>query len=253
MPVHSPKQTFELFFTPRSPVLFLLGALALGVAGNMLSDLAKQYFAPHEETGRLWLILIVALVGLVGLVGLAFSAGVIRQRWLEPPIYRVLDFSKPEKARGLIAFVSLSERAHLEKALDYHEPQLEWVWLIATSETEAMAEELRQAYESAGFQIKVQPLAHPFELLKIKEVVEHIYATQLEGLPETEVVADFTGGTKPMSAAMIFACLSPTRRLQYVPADYQDNKRVPRDPVEYVIDYGSLGQVAPAVRLPQKG
>ena len=36
------------------------------------------------------------------------------------------------------------------------------------------------------------------------------------GLDETDVIADLTGGTVIMSCAMIFACLSPQRDMEYV-------------------------------------
>lgn len=244
MKQRSPKQYFELFFSSRSPIYFLLGALALAVAGNMLSDLAKHYFAPQDEAGRLWLILIGSLAGLGGLVLLAFSAGVIRRRLDEPFVYRVIDFSKPIKARGLIGFVSTNESAHLKKALEYHGDQLERVWLIASDDAEDMAEQIKQEFESAQCRIKVIPLGNPFEPLHTKQAIELIYNSQLEGLTEADVVADFTGGTKPMSAGMIFACLSPQRRLQYIPVKIESGKKLSLDPVEFVFDYMTVGSTA---------
>lgn len=237
----SPKQTFELFFSSRSPIYFLLGALALAVAGNMLSDLAKHYFAPQGETGRLWLILIGSLASLGALILLAFSAGVIRRKWDEPFVYRIIDFSKPTRARGLITIVSTNESAHLKKALEYHGEQLERVWLLATEDTSATAEQLKQEYESEDCQIIVQHLGNPFEPLHTKQVVELIYSTQLENLSESDVIADFTGGTKPMTAGMIFACLSSKRRLQYIPVKPESGKKRSLDPVEYIFDYTMIG------------
>jgi len=242
MPKRSPTQIFELFFTPRFPLYFLLGALALGVAGNMLSDLAKQYFAPNGEPWRLGLILAIAIVGLGLLVFLAYSAGAIQRRLVGPAAYRVVDRPHPKPARGLIAFVSLKQREHLERAFHYHGPTLERVWLIATADAEALASEIKAEYETAQRRVTIEPLNDQYELLRAKEVVEHIYRTRLGELPEEAVVADFTGGTKPMAAGMIFACLSPRRSLQYVPARYQDGKAAePLDPVEYVIDHDAVG------------
>ncbi len=245
MPQRSPTQIFELFFTPRFPLYFLLGALALGVAGNMLSDLAKQWLAPNGEPGRLGLILVLAIIGLGLLVALAYSAGAIQRRMVGPAAYRVVDRPHPKPARGLIAFVSLKQREHLERALHYHGPALERVWLVATPDAEALAAEIKAEYETGQRRVSVEPLNDPYELLRAREVVEHIYRSQLGDLPEEAVVADFTGGTKPMAAGMIFACLNPRRSLQYVPARYHDGKVAePLDPVEYVIDLDAVGIIA---------
>ena len=243
MPRRTPTQIFELFFTPRFPFYFLLGAVALGVAGNMLSDLAKHYLAPGGEPVRLWLILAASIVGLFLLVSLAYSAGAIQRRLIAPISYQVVDRPKPRPARGLIAFVSLQQRDHLERALRYHGDRLERVWLIATQDAEALARQIKDEFETDKRKIVIAPLNHQYELLRAKEVVDHIYQTQLGELKEEEVIADFTGGTKPMTVGMIFACLSPSRSLQYVPARYEDGRpNDALDPVEYGIDYGALGK-----------
>lgn len=253
MPRRSPTRIFELFFTPRFPVYFIFGALALGVAGNMLSDLAKRYLAPGDEAGRLALILLIALIGLGLLVFLAYSAGAIQRRVIAAPPYRVVDRPQPRPARGLIAFVSLQQRAHLEKALSYHAERLERVWLIATADSENLAVEIKNELETEKCKFVIEPLSHPYELLRSKEVVEHIYRSQLGELPEEDVVADFTGGTRPMAVGMIFACLSPSRSLQYVPARYDDGKPdQPLDPVEYTIDHTLVDTFAGDNQSPMK-
>ena len=43
---------------------------------------------------------------------------------------------------------------------------------------------------------------------------------------EADIVVDYTSGTKSMSAGMILACASPSRRSQYVQSDYLDGKPV---------------------------
>jgi CRISPR-associated protein (Cas_Cas02710) len=51
----------------------------------------------------------------------------------------------------------------------------------------------------------------------IRRLVEQIYdeAYQKE-LKESEVIADYTGGTKSMTAGIVLACTHPERRLQYI-------------------------------------
>lgn len=75
MPQRSPSKIFELLFTPRFPLFFILGALALAVLGNTATDLVKLYVG--SESLRLWLILAGAAAALAGLVSGAYAAGAI--------------------------------------------------------------------------------------------------------------------------------------------------------------------------------
>jgi hypothetical protein len=125
----------------------------------------------------------------------------------------------------------------LLKAIKYHDGTLEQVWLIATRDTAHLAEEIKQDYKTEKLSISIIPLDDPLELNKSKEVVEKIYREHLGTLAEEDVIADFTGGTKPMTAGMIFACLGLSRKLEYVPAIYEDNGPITAlDPIAYVLD-----------------
>lgn len=62
------------------------------------------------------------------------------------------------------------------------------------------------------------------------------------------MIADVTGGTKPMMVGMIFACMSPSRTLEYVPATYESGgPKEPLDPIEYVFDARTVGILNEAV------
>ena len=130
MPKHSPTKSFELFFTPRFPLFFIFGALALAVMGNVLTDLVKLYVG--GELPQLWRIFFVAASLLVVVVVLSYSVGAIRARIAATGNYDVINQPKPAPYRGLIAFVSLAQRAHLEKAVQFHSEKLERIWLLAT-------------------------------------------------------------------------------------------------------------------------
>lgn len=246
MPQRSPSKTFELFFTPRFPLFFILGALALAVLGNTATDLVKLYFG--SDASRLWLILGCAVAALVLLVYGAYAAGAIRARWVAES-YGISDKPKPRQYRGIIAFVSLSQRAHLERAIQYHGEKLERVWLIATKDAEELASEIRGEYQTPARNVEFVPLDDPWDLQSVRTVVEGIYRERLGALAEEDVIADFTGGTKPMTVGMIFACLSPSRHLEYVPARYDGNKPVEAlDPVEYFLDATAMGEQSAPVR-----
>ena len=238
-------EMFELFFTPRFPILFLLGAALLAVIGNIITDLFKSYLG--DSQWHLWLILGIVVALLAAVVYLAFAIGFLRARLFTRRAYAVLDIPRPAQRKGLIAFVSLNQRAHLEKAIAYHREALEHVWLIATKDAEAAAYELKRSHETPQLSVDVIPLDNQWDLLRCREVVERVYAERLGALTEEDVIADFTGGTKPMTVGMIFACLTPARKLEYVPAIYDGGgAKEPLDPIEYVFDARSIGTLGTA-------
>lgn len=235
----TPQHAFELVFTPRFPIYFVLGALALAVMGDSLSNMADLYllrFGVNDEPTRLWWIFGIAFSVLGVLIIVAYSVGAIQRRMITPS-YRVVDRPQPAPARGLIAFASLRESEHLEAALKYHGQTLEKVWLLATHEAQDKAEEIRGRYELNSRSIEIVVLADAFDLQAVREEVDHLYRTKLGHLTEADVIADFTGGTKPMSLGMIFACMSSTRRLEYVMGKYEKGRVTALSPVEYGIDF----------------
>jgi hypothetical protein len=240
MSKRNPNKTFELFFSPRFPFLFLLGAVLVAVMGNMASDLLKSYVGD----GRLglWMIFVVSSVILLLLVAAIYAAGVFRAMLTSRNVYRFLDKPNPAPRKGLIAFVSLTQRAHLDRAIAYHRETLKRLWLIATQEAQARAAQIVAEYNKSGVQISIVPLSEEWDLIKTKETVDQIFTEQLDGLAEEDVIADFTGGTKPMTVGMVFACLTPSRSLQYVPAEYdRDRGMTPHDPIEYKFDARTIG------------
>jgi CRISPR-associated protein (Cas_Cas02710) len=240
MSKRNPNKTFELFFSPRFPFLFLLGAVLVAVMGNMASDLLKSYVGD----GRLglWMILVVSSVILFLLVVAIYAAGVFRAMLTSRNVYRFLDKPNPAPRKGLIAFVSLTQRAHLDRAIAYHRETLKRLWLIATQEAQVRAAQIVAEYNKSGVQISIVPLSEEWDLIKTKETVDQIFTEQLDGLAEEDIIADFTGGTKPMTVGMVFACLTPSRSLQYVPAEYDRDRGVtPHDPIEYKFDARTIG------------
>lgn len=56
----------------------------------------------------------------------------------------------------------------------------------------------------------------------IRQLLDELYdeANQQTGLTAPEIVADYTGGTKSMTAGMVLACTEPNRPLQYLVSQY---------------------------------
>lgn len=51
----------------------------------------------------------------------------------------------------------------------------------------------------------------------IQRLIQSIYIdAESKGISESKIIADYTGGTKSMTAGMVIACASPNRYLEYI-------------------------------------
>lgn len=108
-------------------------------------------------------------------------------------------------------------------AIQYHrgseaEPVLAHCWLIATpgmDGSEPQAEVLAKLCLDRQITPHIE-FVKPFEISDTYAQVQQIFTTSAAevGLDATDIIADFTGGTKPMSAGMLLAC-ARRWKLQY--------------------------------------
>jgi hypothetical protein len=137
----------------------------------------------------------------------------------------------PDGKRGLILLVSNKESALF--AVRYHFEELktlEKVWLLPSNGSEAdmfgpssgaIAGEIKRECEAlalaAGRALEV--VIHPSGVSPAdsQDTFDYVRRIFRGGEYEPgELIADFTGGTKPMSVGMIMACLPSERELEYV-------------------------------------
>ncbi|MBW4490233.1 MAG: hypothetical protein KME12_20835 [Trichocoleus desertorum ATA4-8-CV12] len=137
---------------------------------------------------------------------------------------------KPEGKKGLIILVSNPASALF--TIEYHlqHNRLEKVWLIPSNDLEAerfgpnsrenaktiqqKCEQLAQQY-NRDFEVEIHATGvSPAEAQDTFDCVNQIFRRSRYGA--TDMIADFTGGTKPMSVGMIMACLPRHRELEYV-------------------------------------
>ena len=101
-------------------------------------------------------------------------------------------------------------------AIDYHlRPdeqgrKLRVCWLVTSSGEGGavpVAEVFREQYEGRC-QVLVRTVRDAFDVQDTYELVRHIYTQEAptQGLSPAQVIADFTGGTRMMSAGMVLAC-----------------------------------------------
>ena len=152
---------------------------------------------------------------------------------------------------GLIAVMSPKNPKYpdvespAERAIEHHwncgNGHLTHCWLICTSKTQDAARELEKKLVDRGMSqtcnlhygddYKIDDLENPGnpiglcipddcinDPIYVRDLIDRIYAdAQIRyGLDELEIIADFTGGPKSISAGMILACATTARRLQYI-------------------------------------
>ncbi len=127
-------------------------------------------------------------------------------------------------AHGLILLISprrsterLEDMASYQAIL-YHLRQLTHCWLIATTGeggSLATAQELVRYFPHV--KSTIWQVFDPTHVDETFALVEHIYTTDIPaaGLTAAIVIADITGGSKPMTAGMVLACGSQ-RTMQYM-------------------------------------
>jgi CRISPR-associated protein (Cas_Cas02710) len=153
----------------------------------------------------------------------------------------------PEGKKGLILLISNQESALF--AVKYHyeiKKTLEKVWLIPSNgllvETfgpstrptaELIAQECRALAEKEGrpLDVEVHPTGvSPADSQDTFDYVRRIFRE--DSYKAGELIADFTGGTKPMSIGVIMACLPAERELEYVSLNRETGSHGP-----FLIDY----------------
>ncbi|MEA5470261.1 hypothetical protein, partial [Spirulina sp. 06S082] len=152
-----------------------------------------------------------------------------------------------EGKKGIIILVRRKESAL--HSIRYHfldKGTLERIWLIPSSDDETekigfssqpeaekiqeLCQELSAQYDRV-LNVEIERGVSPADSQDTFDIVNRIFR-RYNGYPGN-IVADFTGGTKPMSVGMIMACLPGDRDLEYVA--YNSSTRQMTGP--FVINY----------------
>jgi hypothetical protein len=107
------------------------------------------------------------------------------------------------------------------RAIIHHRKELEVCWLLYTEGSVEGKEVVEHFIKKFGLSlINTIPIfiEDPYNIKSIHKSINGIYVKGLEeaNLHETDVIADITGGTTPMSSAIILACTSSDRNIEYV-------------------------------------
>lgn len=218
--------TLKEFFSPSTFVTYVVGAVCLSIIGNGLTQILNNAFG--TTTSRALIIIIVFFL-ILALALWLFHRRMVRvnaQTFAPTP-------QAPRLRRGLILLISKPETA--EEAIKYHLGILEHCWLIASEESKAVAESLRDKYiDRVKFHEKIVIINDVNNPLEYCDRVNDIYARLPIGWQETDVIADYTGMTAHGSVGMTLACLPRQRALQYTPGKFDKELKAvqPLPPIE---------------------
>jgi hypothetical protein len=206
--------------------------LGVGVAGNLVAGVITLVWGTSTWQVGVWLLSIMVLLGGIYLAW----------RRVEPLVL-VPENQRPAKHRGLIVLVGTGRpnedpmRQSAWDAIEYHmsaghEPGLETCWLVASGgETGSLpiAQKLKEACEVRNVTAHIRAVSDPFSVQESYDLMQRIYEEEIPraGLNEQEVIADFTGGVKPMSAGMILSC-GDRRPMQYMTGRKEGIASTPR-------------------------
>lgn len=191
-------------------VIIMIG---LGLAGNLAAAVVTLLVGTSP-----WLL---GLLSLSILFILAALWTISRPKEL----VLVPEGEQPDQYPGLIVIVGTGRPGEdpldqsAGEAIKYHQSNLKVCWLIATGGADGslpVAQELKERCQTGDLDIRIRAVADPFSVQESYDLVGRIYAREVPEvrLREDQIVSDFTGGVKPMSAGMILAC-GGTRPMQY--------------------------------------
>jgi len=196
----------------RGLVLLLLSGFVVPLLTNLLSSWLEQVLG--QNPAQLLQLLAVGIAVAVSLWVLYLALRQGRPRWVLVPREQ-----QPPTYPGLVVLVGpgrpdedplgQSARPAIEYHLAAQDPgaALRVCWLLTSEPGVPAAEAFRQQY-APRCRVLVCPIDRAFDVQETYEAVRRIYQEQApaEGLTPEQVIADFTGGTKMMSAGLVLAC-----------------------------------------------
>ncbi|QLQ05279.1 MAG: hypothetical protein HZY76_03645 [Anaerolineae bacterium] len=208
---------------------FVLTTVLIAAVVNIVTGLFV------DIAGPIWAVATLILLAVATLVYANITAYRFRQHLAEGE--RIIgEKPHPTPRAGLIVLVTRAPTAR--KAIDYHQRALKHLWLITTPEMREAANVLRTYAEELGVQCHPLDLEQEYEASQCYYLVRHVYEEVAPSLSlaRGEIIADMTGGTKPMTAGMALACSDSSPPCSTCPRFVGDGQpTVPLDPIEVLI------------------
>lgn len=206
---------------------FVTSAILLAAVVNVISGALLQ------GIGALWTVMVLAGLALLTLLFANWFAWQ-RRRLIEAVI---MERPHPQPRQGLVVMVTGAPTA--AKAIEYHRSALRHLWLIVTPAMRKEAVALIEKAEESGVTCYTLDLAQEYDASGCYALVKRVFEQLARdvGLTAGDVIADMTGGTKPMTAGMVLACSDLGTALEHVPTKFVGDGQptAPMDPIEVVI------------------
>jgi len=218
------------FFDPnRSMALFVVGTSALTVVITAAYDTIKETAGISGAWLLAGFLLLVALSTIIYQTIRRATAGRVGIR----------EEMKPRPREGLVLLIS-PHKGTSSAAIEYHLPRLRTCWFIGSRESLAIAQELYEEYGGRVPDIRwgSSYLVDPDQVGNTYDVVLRVFDEEARGtgLGPGSMIADITGGQKPMTAGMALACLARTIDMQYMKGARDEqgevDRTVPPEPVK---------------------
>lgn len=208
------------------PLPIVIGLL-LGGVSNALYDIVKDWL------GSFAALLTLAVIVILGVLVILYVAQRRRQK------LRITSESGVMPAPGLVVLVSIPTKAGVERtpaadALYYHcvtlpaggTPTLRHCWLIYTDATEPYWQQIASLFKDrvTPHHVRVEDGESAMQTFG---AMNSVYA-EAKGLnlQPTDIIADCTGGTKPMSVGIALAVAAQQGcSLEYLPTHYAADGR----------------------------
>jgi len=128
------------------------------------------------------------------------------------------DRTHPPKYKGLIFLFSREDT--LREAIRYHQPILMHCWLIVTPQMQPAALEAASHY--AEVQFSIEPVNDLYDTRACFDIAQNIFQQKaaLMHIKLEKIVADITGGTKPMTVGLMLASIEHSVAIQHIPTAY---------------------------------
>jgi hypothetical protein len=240
------------FLDPSNFWLYSLYVVLLSIASAALLEVLKEALKKIVSENPLVSMGLTAFVCFLLSFGIWVACRHVFEKLLEKTTLTGLPIhGKPAvPAQALIALCGpiAYEKRYKNPALEaarYHRQTLKHLCLITSHAGEDTARWVNQEVEAWGGIIVHAPLVLDdtlaVEVIKLK--VEDLRHEVIEGykVAEEDVICDFTGMSRPVSAGMILACAPKGRRLEYLQGQYDADGRlrldVPSSPIEIEIQY----------------
>jgi hypothetical protein len=206
--------------SPALVAAFVLGLMVVGVLSNLVYGLLTAW----TETWPIAWLPLVATVGLTVLAYALYQQDARQARSLEVAV----DESRlAPRLPGLIWLLGPGSFEHLVRALSHHhtEGQEQHCWLVMQRGVPAVEQtflHVSQALIDANLPVRLHRIyiAKP-ETQDVYQAVRTVWEREAveENLHPAQVIADITGGTKPMTAGMVLAAVATGNPLEYVETD----------------------------------